>query len=97
MSDKKEIEFVDGLIAKKPHENAPGFVVCNLSIKRKDLGNWLRNKTDDWINVDIKISKSGKYYAAVDSWKPNQGQMDELKQAAQGTPQVPDFDDDLPF
>lgn len=91
MSEK---EFPNGLIAKKPNDNAPGFVVCGLSIKRKDLGNWLRNQTDDWINCQIKISKQGKYYVEVDTWKPSEGQRQELKEAAQGKP---DFDDEIPF
>ena len=42
MSDK---EFVNELIIKAPHEKALEFVKCTISIKRKDLGNWLRGKT----------------------------------------------------
>ena len=68
--EKKEIEFVDGLIVKAPKPAAPDFVKATISIKRADLGNWLRGKTDEWINVDGKESRSGKWYAAVDNWKP---------------------------
>ena len=50
MSEK---EFVAGLFAKAPHERAPDFVKASLSIKRADLGNWLRGKSDEWINIDI--------------------------------------------
>ena len=71
MSDK---EFVNGLIIKPPHDKAPDFVKCAISIKRKDLGNWLREKKDDWINLDVKVSKDGKWYAEVNNWKPNQEQ-----------------------
>lgn len=91
MSDKPEIEFVDGLFIKKP-ENAPDYVICKLSITRKELGNWLRNKTDEYINIDVLESKAGKYYAKVDNWKPTPAQINEAKLAAE-----PDFDDDLPF
>jgi len=86
-----EIEFVDGLIVKPPHEKAPDFVKCNISIKRKDLGNWLRGKEDDWINVDVKVSKNGKWYAAVSTWKP------EKKEAAKEPDFNDDLDSDLPF
>ena len=83
MSDKK---FVNGLIVKAPHERAPDFVKCKISIKRKDLGNWLREQSDDWINLDVKESKEGKWYAEIDDWKPNK----------QPTPNN-SFDDDVGF
>ena len=89
MSDEKE--FVDGLIVKAPHEKAPNFVKCNISIKRKDLGNWLRGKDDDWINIQVKEGKtSGKWYAEVDTWKPNK----EKQEAKQSAP-ADDFDSDM--
>jgi len=87
MSEK---EFVDGLIIKKPHEKAPDFIKFSISIKRKDLGNWLRAKEDEWINVDVKESQKGKLYAEVNNWKP------EAKEEAPA--KSDDFlDDDIPF
>lgn len=83
-----DIEFVDGLIVEAPPENAPNFVKARISIKRKDLGNWLRGKDDEWINVDVKESKAGKWYAAVSTFKPKQQGNDQ-------PPAVPD--DDAPF
>ncbi len=83
MSEKK---FVNGLIVKAPHERAPDFVKCKISIKRKDLGNWLREQSDDWINLDVKVSKEGKWYAEINDWKPNK----------QSTPNS-SFDDDVGF
>lgn len=67
MSEK---EFVAGLFAKAPHERAPDFVKASLSIKRADLGNWLRGKSDEWINIDIKQSQGGKWYAEVNTFVP---------------------------
>jgi hypothetical protein len=86
MADK---EFVDGLIVKAPSDKAPDFVKCNISIKRKDLGNWLRGKDDDWINIDVKESKGGKWYAEVSNWKPN-------AEAASAATEIDDLSD-LPF
>mgnify|MGYP001827608605 CR=1 FL=1 len=83
-----DIEFVDGMIIKAPRENSPHFVKGSISIKRKDLGNWLRGKTDEWINLDIKESKNGKWYVAVNDWKPEQ-------QSTQPAPA--NYDEDVPF
>ena len=88
-----DIEFVDGLIFKLPHENAPDFVKGKLSIKRKELGNWLRGKEEEWINIDLKVSREGKAYASVDTWKPEGGKQDK-----DFDDKVPDaFDSDVPF
>ena len=65
-----DVEFIDGFFAKAPHENAPEFVKAKVNIKREELLQWLTNKTDDWISVDIKEGRSGKWYASVDNWKP---------------------------
>lgn len=69
----KDAEFINGLIVKAPHENAPEYVKAKLSIKREELIAWLQSKDGEWINADIKVSQGRKYYAAVDDWKPNQG------------------------
>ena len=66
----KEKEFVNGLLVKAPHVNAPPFIKVKLSLKRTDLIDWLSAKTGDWINLDVKEAKSGKWYAEVDTWEP---------------------------
>ncbi len=82
-----DIEFVDGLIVKAPREGAPDFVKVSLSIKRAELMAWLAGRSDEWINLDVKEAKSGKWYAAVNTWKP--------KDAAKA---ADDFvDDPMPF
>jgi len=68
-----EVEFIDGFIAKKPHPNAPDFVKAKISIKRQDLLDWLQKRNDEWINIDVKESKTGNWYAQVDTWQPNNG------------------------
>ena len=85
MSEK---EFVAGLFVKAPHERAPDFVKASLSIKRADLGNWLRSKSDEWINVDVKQSQGGKWYAEVNTFVP-----DKPKTASDDFP----LSDDIPF
>ncbi len=89
-----DIEFVDGLIFKLPHEKAPEFVKGALSIKREEMIAFLSGKTDEWINVDLKVSKAGKAYACINSWKPeNQNQ----EQAPQAAPDGNDDFSDIPF
>ena len=73
MSEDKE--FVPGLFIYPPHENAPEFVKGNIVIICKDLGNWLRGKTDEKIKIDIKESKGGKWYAEVSNYKPKRGEQ----------------------
>jgi hypothetical protein len=70
---KEDIEFVDGLLVKAPHEKAPSFVKASISIKVEDLGKWLRAKYsagEQWVNIDVKEAKSGKWYASVSTFKP---------------------------
>lgn len=84
-----DIKFIDGLIVKAPNERAPEYVKAKLSIKRQELIGWLQQQSGDWVNADIKVSQGGKWYAAVDDWKPNGDQSQ--RQARQP---APDFADD---
>lgn len=96
---KEEIEFVDGLIVKAPHENAPDFVKASISIKVEDLGKWLREKYkagNEWVNIDVKESKAGKWYAAVSTFKPKQDERPTPKPAAKSGRRN-DPEDDIPF
>ena len=85
-----DIEYIDGLFIKEPHENSPEFVKATISINRKKLGNWLRGKTEDWINIDVLQSKSGEWYAKVNNWKPE-------KKDKEAAPPAPEYDDKIPF
>lgn len=98
-----ETEFVDGLIIKAPHEKAPDFVKLRMSIKREELIGWLTQKDGDWINLDVKESRNGKLYAAVDNWKPEGRQRTGNGTPRRSGPDVArgqsadDFEDDIPF
>lgn len=65
-----DIEFVNGLIVKAPHANAPDFVKAAISIKVADLTEWLSGRNEEWINVDVKESRGGRWYASVSNFKP---------------------------
>ena len=90
----EEIEFVNGLIIKAPSDKAPDFVKASISIKVADLGMWLREKHkagEEWVNVDVKESKGGKWYAAVSTFKP------KPQESAKAPAKAADLDDDIPF
>jgi len=90
MADQK---FIQGLYVDAPRDGAPDFVKGSITFKRKELGNWLREQTDDWINIDVKESKEGKWYAALNDFKP-----DSSKKKASSPPPADDYDDsDPPF
>jgi len=104
-----EAKFIDGLIFKAPHENAPDFIIAKISIKREELAEWLQAQSGEWINADLKESREGKLYATVDDWKPdkgNGGRSGNRGGAPQRQRHVPDEDpsngsdfddDDIPF
>ncbi len=105
MSD--DIEFAQGIYFKPPSENAPSFVHGKISLKRQDLIEWLSAKDGEWVNLDVKESKGGKIYCAVDTWKPDsrrEQQQSRPKEPGRRQPAqqkrspVDDFaDDDIPF
>ena len=87
-------EFVDGLIVKAPNPKAPDYVKANISIKVEDLWKWLREKYkagEEWVNIDVKEAKSGKWYAAVSTFKPKE------KEAEKPKGRFDDMRDDIPF
>lgn len=99
-----DVKFIGGLNFKAKNPNAPDYVICKGSIKREDLIAWLQSQQGEWINFDVKESKGGKMYAAVDTWKPNDGsrQGGQAQRPQQRAPQQQapkdDFGDtDIPF
>jgi hypothetical protein len=91
MSDS-DLKFPDGIIVKKPHANAPDFVKAKLSLKKDELIAWLQKQEGEWINLDLKESKNGKYYVSIDDWKPNSESGNDS-----ASENVPTEEDDLPF
>ncbi len=81
--------FIDGLRVFAPRDNAPDFVKAGGLITRKELGNWLRGRTEDEIRFDILQSKNGNYYVKINNYKPAEKDSASKKE---------DFvDDDIPF
>jgi len=106
MSDDKV--FIDGMIFKAPHPKAPDFVKGTLSVKVSEFYVFCQqHQKEGWLNIDLKVSQAGKYYAELNTFKPTQGEagkqgMAQAKAAAEPSRKaaevVADFpDDDIPF
>ena len=93
-----DIDYIEGLFIKEPvtkqGKPLPDFIKAKGSIKVADLMAWLKTCEDEWVNFDVKVSKKGKWYCAVDNWKPEQSSAQQP--ASQEPPFNPD-DDDIPF
>jgi hypothetical protein len=63
--------FPKGLYFKEPNPNAPDFVKGKVSIKVDEFKAYLNNVKGEYLNIDLKVSKDGKAYAEVDTWKPD--------------------------
>ena len=92
-----ESMLVKGLYPKERNPNAPDFVLGRASINLVQFAGFMRdykaaNPGEEWVNVDFKLSKAGKGYAVVDTWKP-----DPDKQASPTSQPVRNDLEDLPF
>jgi len=100
MSEEKL--FIEGLIFKAPHANAPDFVKGSLSIKVAEFAAFAQqHQREGWLNISLKESRNGKYYAELDTWKPTQGESAKAgisqARAAADAPAASFSDDDIPF
>lgn len=109
MADPK---FVNGMRVSRGAK-APSYIIANLGIKVDDFVKWLReNQGGEWLNIDIKLSKGGKYYAELNTYNPadkhhkkdeveeNQSQLNNLDTEEMSTIEAGDEDinpDDIPF
>lgn len=104
-------QFIPGMFAKR-NPNAPDYVVAKLSMRVDELIPYLQAKAsqgEQWVNVDVKRSKSDKLYVAENTWKPDPtrgGRPAPMQTQAPQQPQQPpqsvlhDMDDpmnEIPF
>jgi hypothetical protein len=100
-----DIVFADGMICKKPHQNAPDFVKATVSFKMKEFVEWGRlHHNEGWVNVQIKESRGGKLYASLDTFTPSKqeeyatgGQQARDAMAGMAPTAAGGFEDDIPF
>ena len=92
-----DIEFVDGLLIKAPHEKAPDFVKAQIGIKVEALQAWLAKQKESFIYIDVKESKKGNWYCAVSTWKPKEKKEDPLPTGKGTAGKLADPNEDVPF
>ena len=62
--------FADGFIFKR-RENAPEFVIGNISVKVEDAVAFLNaNQKNGWVNLNVLNSQAGKPYIELDTFVP---------------------------
>lgn len=85
--------FADGFLFKR-RENAPDFVIGNISVKVDEAITFLKsNQKNGWVNLNVLNSQAGKPYIELDTFVP--------KKKEYGTDtapnQAPVQEADLPF
>ena len=69
-NEKKEKIFVNGLIFKRPNEQAPDFVKGHISINLASFKEFLKqHESGEWLNIDMLNSKENKIYFVLNTWK----------------------------
>jgi hypothetical protein len=67
---EKERVFADGFVIKR-RENAPEFVIANISIKVDEAIAFLRkHEKNGWVNLNAKTGRSGNPYIELDTFEP---------------------------
>ena len=96
----EESMLVKGFYPKQKHPNAPDFVIAKGSINLPQFAEFMRefkaaNPGEEWVNIDMKLSKAGKGHATVDTWKPDPAMQGQSSAAP--APAMASVDEELPF
>lgn len=81
--------FLDGFWVEKPHPNAPSFILAKVSLNVEKLQKALKESGEKFINLDIKESKEGTFYAQIDEWKPEQKGNQEIEKESGDSQDLP--------
>lgn len=89
MDDKEKI-FADGLRFSELSEKTPTFIIAKMSVKVEDFTEFMRQHVNNagYINVDIKVGKTGRTYAELNTFVPQRPAMMSPKEAGE---------DEIPF
>jgi|SaaInlStandDraft_2_1057019.scaffolds.fasta_scaffold261313_2 hypothetical protein len=86
-----DTQFINGIRFYKPNEAAPDFVIANGSINKAELLTFLETQPDE-LRFNVKMSKGGNFYGAIDTFTPTNKTQD-IGPVAAAAP----TDDALPF
>jgi len=90
--------LVGGFYPRPPREGAPEFVMGKININVEQFKTWFRdylkeNPDEEWLSIDTLISKNGKGYGKIDTWKPDPKKASDSPADFMPKP----ADDDIPF
>lgn len=76
--ENQEKKFIEGLYTSR-RENAPDFVLANLSFKTDRFIEWLKNNTNakGYCNVDVLKLRDGAVYSKHNDWKPKENTQND--------------------
>jgi len=101
---EQETKFADGLLFKTPGPNVPKWILGNISIKVEEFIEFLQanKKKDGWVNIDVKKSKGGKIYCALNTYErartdKEDEEYDRKADEAMGDEIEAEEDDGIPF
>lgn len=85
----KDKVFADGFLFKR-RENAPDFVIGNISVKVDEAITFLKtNQKNGWVNLNVLNSQAGKPYIELDQFVPKKKETQQADKEA--------VKEDLPF
>ena len=75
----KGLYFSETDLTKNIETSEKQFIFFKVSIRKKELIEYLENQNneDDWINIDIKRSRTNKFYGEVNTFKPEDNQSNQ--------------------
>lgn len=98
------VQFCKGMYVRRPSQNAPEFVIANLTLDRAELIAWLNEQPTDKVRVDVLASRTkDSWFVAVNNWKPGGntskpvGRQPPARAPEPTTGSEFDFDDAPPF
>ncbi len=63
-------QFVKGFFFNLPNENAPDYAKGKISIKKAEFVEYMMLQEGEWVNIDLLVSREGKPYPKLNTWKP---------------------------
>ena len=103
----EDVTFAEGFLFKEKPSSAPMYIIGKLSIKIDEAIPFLKQyQKNGWVNLEIKIARSGKPYIVLDvrkeeTGRPNRNDRELPPESADPdltpSPEPNDGGDDLPF
>ena len=88
-----DVIFAQGMFLQERDERTPDFILGKFSFKVDEFIAFLQQHRNQagYVNVDLKASKAGKKYLALNDWKPQGQDQQQAPQQAQqpAAPQQP--------